>query len=250
LPSRARQAENARLIDERLSGAPLEALRRAIGPAAGASAAAERDRSLAFEDLPAEARAGLATFRLGEADRNGTLVVVGGGWTREETARVVAGLPGVRLVDPAREISALFAAQRRGALAVVGASLAAILAIAAFRFGGRAALRVIAPPVAAVLLAPLVSAALFGPGFTFFDAMALALVAALGADYALFWAEAAEGRRPVALLSIALASATTLLAFGLLAFSSVRAVAAFGSTVFVGIVLAALFAPLARGRAR
>jgi predicted exporter len=73
--------------------------------------------------------------------------------------------------------------------------------------------------------------------------MALFLVLAFGTDYAVFQAEAVKTVLPgIALLFSCL---TTLSSFGLLAFTSFNVTKVFGETLFIGIVLAFLFSPLA-----
>jgi hypothetical protein len=107
---------------------------------------------------------------------------------------------------------------------------------------------VMAPPVIAVLLAP-VLLMLVGQSFTFFHAMALVLLLSIANDYAVFSAESPAARRSVTLLAVWMAAMTTLLSFGLLAVSGVPAVHNFGSTMLIGILLAFFAAPLAsRGR--
>jgi predicted exporter len=113
-----------------------------------------------------------------------------------------------------------------------------------WRYGGRSALRVMAPSVAAVALAPSL-AALMGVGFTFFNAMALVLVLSIGVDYSVFCRETSGVRKPVTMLAVALAALSSLLSFGLLALSRVFAVHAFGVTMLIGISLAFLLAPAA-----
>jgi predicted exporter len=54
----------------------------------------------------------------------------------------------------------------------------------------------------------------------------------------------------VTMLAVVLAAGTALLSFGLLAMSEVAAVRSFGSTMALGILLAFLLAPMARGDAR
>ncbi len=75
--------------------------------------------------------------------------------------------------------------------------------------------------------------------------MGLILVLAIGVDYATFCAETDQAHRPVTMLAVLLDMVTTLLSFGLLAFSSVFAVHAFGLTMLLGILIAFLLAPLA-----
>jgi predicted exporter len=115
----------------------------------------------------------------------------------------------------------------------------------AWRYGLKGAVKVMAPPLLAVLLAPALRA-WFGGAFTFFDGMALVLVLSIGVDYSIFLAETSPQRQRVTMLAVTMAAATTLLSFGLLALSSVQAVHAFGSTMLIGIFLAFLLSPLAR----
>ena len=70
-----------------------------------------------------------------------------------------------------------------------------------------------------------------------FRLFALLLVIGLSIDYAVFAREAGSHASPT-LLAIALSALTTLLSFGLLGLSSTPALAEFGSTVVLGVVIA------------
>jgi predicted exporter len=159
-------------------------------------------------------------------------------------AAAAAGLPGVRLVDPAAEFSALLGKYRTRAAVLLGASLLLMAPLLLWRYGPRGGIRVLLPPLLAVVLTPALRA-LGGAGFTFFDAMALVLVLSVGVDYAVFVAETTRERRNVTLLAVALAALTTLMSFGMLAWSEARAVHAFGATMLVGVTLVFLLVPLA-----
>ncbi len=158
----------------------------------------------------------------------------------------LAGAPGVQLVSLADDWSALFGVYRRQALWLLGFSVLLMLPLLGWRYRW-ATPRVLAPSLAAVLLAPPI-AALFGLAFTFFNAMALVLVLSIGVDYAVFCRETPAERRGVTALAILLAAVSTTLSFGMLAASQVFAVQAFGSTMLIGIGIAWLLAPLAGGR--
>jgi predicted exporter len=101
------------------------------------------------------------------------------------------------------------------------------------------------PAGLAVVLVPAFMAIL-GQPYTFFHAMAQVILLAIGTDYAIF---CAEGAGSTSLLAVWLAAITSLLSFGLLAFSRVPAVHGFGSAMLIGIILSAALAPLAH-RAR
>jgi predicted exporter len=73
------------------------------------------------------------------------------------------------------------------------------------------------------------------------------LVVAVGSNYALFFERAGGAPAPRVLASIALANATTVIGFGVLATSSVPVLRAIGATVALGTLLALAFAALLSG---
>ena len=76
--------------------------------------------------------------------------------------------------------------------------------------------------------------------------MGLFLVLGIGFDYAIFYAESNDPKHhKQTVLAIFLSSITTLMSFGLLAFSSFPVIHSFGLIVFLGILFAYLFAPIA-----
>jgi predicted exporter len=152
--------------------------------------------------------------------------------------------PDIKVISPAEDLSRLFGVYRRYAIGLIGLSMLLMLPLLTWRYGLRGGVRVLAPSVAAVVLAPPL-AALFGVTFTFFNAMALVLVMAIGIDYSVFCRETRGERKPVTLLAVGLAAVSTILSFGLLALSGVFAVQAFGATVLIGISIAFLLAPAA-----
>ncbi|WP_409522560.1 MMPL family transporter [Nitrincola sp. MINF-07-Sa-05] len=82
----------------------------------------------------------------------------------------------------------------------------------------------------------------FQSQLTLFNLVAVLLVLALALDYAVFFAS--ELPLPEVIQAVSLSALTSGVAFGLLSFSQTPAIAAFGLTVFSGVALAALFAPL------
>jgi predicted exporter len=128
-----------------------------------------------------------------------------------------------------------------------GAGLAIVLLLAASLRSLPRLARVVLPLAAAVLcvVGGLVAA---GVQLTLLHLVGLLLVVAVGSNYSLLFDR--RGRlepsasRPEAtrlLVSVALAMATTILTFGVLAFSSVPVLGMIGSTVAPGVVLAFLF---------
>ena len=158
-------------------------------------------------------------------------------------ASMAGNFKNVRFIDPVADFSTLIGKYRQRAYLLLALSAALMTPVLLWRYG-RSGLRVIFPPVLAVCLT-LGYRALNGGAFTFFDAMALVLVLSIGVDYAIFCAESFGERRPVTMLAVFKDVLTTLLSFGLLAFSSVTAVQSFGLTMLIGITLAFCLAPIA-----
>lgn len=156
---------------------------------------------------------------------------------------IPAGMPWVQEVEPLAKIEATFAAIRvRGSYAVAAAWLL-MLGVLSYRYGLRGGLRVLAPAVfgAGTALGML---GLAGLPLNIFSLVALILVLGIGADYALFLREA-NANLASARLATTMAAATSLLSFGMLTFSSLPALQAFGFATATGVLAAFLAAPLA-----
>lgn len=151
---------------------------------------------------------------------------------------------GVRFVDPTADFSRLLGTYRSRAISMTAISVLVVASFLTWRYGPREAFWTILPPIVSALLVPAVLS-LVGEPFTFFHAMGLVLVVAIGVDYTIFCVETPTGHHSITMLAILLATFTTLLSFGLLGLSSARAVQAFGFTLLIGIVAAYLLSPLA-----
>ncbi|MBK8158049.1 MAG: hypothetical protein IPK59_04450 [Rhodospirillaceae bacterium] len=175
----------------------------------------------------------------------GQQVIALDGLTDVEALRAaISDMAGVRVLDPAGDFTERLGHYRERALWLIGLSALMMVIPLTWRYGLKGGLVVLVPPVAALILAPALIA-LTGEGISFFHVMGLILVLAIGVDYATFCAEADLADRPVTMLAVLLDMATTLLSFGVLAFSSVFAVHAFGLTMLLGILIAFLLAPIA-----
>lgn len=128
-----------------------------------------------------------------------------------------------------------------------GAGLAIVLLLAASLRSLPRLARVVLPLAAAVLcvVGGLVAA---GVQLTLLHLVGLLLVVAVGSNYSLLFdrrgrlePSASRSEATRMLVSVALAMATTILTFGVLAFSSVPVLGMIGSTVAPGVVLAFLF---------
>jgi predicted exporter len=246
VPSVARQRQNREMVRRELDGPILTEHLRQLGleqvepppaedtPFLTLAETAAKDGPLRFLSplLLQSGQGALHVVKLDGVVRPGALTTA------------AAGLPGVRMIDPAGDFSRLLGKYRNRALSLLALSATLMTPLLLWRYGWRGAPRVIAPPLLAVLLAPALRG-WFGASFTFFDGMALVLVLSIGVDYSIFLAETSSQRQRVTMLAVVMAAATTLLSFGLLALSSVQAVHAFGTTMLIGILLAFLFSPLA-----
>lgn len=157
-------------------------------------------------------------------------------------AAAADGVDGVRFVDPLAQTASTFAHLRVRAtwLVIIGYLLICMLLVA--RYGAREALRVMYPPLVAVGIT-LGALGWLGEPVNVFVVVALILILGLGRDYAVFLREVgARARAPA--LAVSLSALTTLLSFGLLAFSRIPALHAFGLATGVGILASVLLAPL------
>jgi predicted exporter len=244
VPSIARQKENLELVRTRLMTPHLAAYLARTGYE-GKFDYSATGRFLRPEDLP---RTGplslLSILDIAGRDHRAHIVLLQNVTNPAGVEKAIDDIGGVRLVRLPDEWSRLFADYRRYAIGLLGLSAALMYPMLGWRYGWVSGLRVMAPSLLAVALAPPL-AALGGVAFTFFNAMALVLVLSIGVDYAVFCRETSGVRKPVTMLAILLAALSTIFSFGMLAFSRVFAVHAFGMTMLIGISLAFLFAPAA-----
>jgi predicted exporter len=244
VPSAERQRDNRRLRRSALEEPILARHLARLGlPPAGVDVAASDRQVLTLgEALASDAIPFLRDLVLGP----GLQVVALQGLAQAEAVRAaVAGVPGVRFVDPTADFSRLLGKYRLRAMLLTAASGLFMFVALTWRYGLAGSAWVMLPAGIAVVLVPAFMAIL-GQSYTFFHAMAQVILLAIGTDYAIF---CAEGASSTSLLAVWLAAITSLLSFGLLAFSRVPAVHGFGSAMLIGIILSAALAPLAH-RAR
>jgi predicted exporter len=180
-----------------------------------------------------------------ESNTEGSDLVLLNGVSRPSEIRaLVETVPGVRFVDPTRDVTRLLGEYRTRAIVLMVVSVLLMSPVLLWRYGVRGAFCIFLPPTIAVVAAPLL-VALAGISFTFFGAMALVLVLSIAFDYAVFCRETKPSRRSSTMLGIWLAMLATLLSFGLLVFSHTYAIHAFGATLLVGTLIACVLSPLA-----
>jgi predicted exporter len=192
------------------------------------------------------------------------LVPRGGGWAAMmplrgvsrpgEIARELAAAAGsgAVLLDLKGESERMYRDYRREALqhSLLGALAITVLLAVTLRSAARV-FDVLAPLVAAVVLTA-AGLLLAGGTLSMFHLVGLLLVVAVGSNYSLFFERrAVSGEdRERTVVSLAFACLSTVIGFGLLAFSRVPLLSALGSTVGAGAVLALVFsAALSRSEA-
>lgn len=156
-------------------------------------------------------------------------------------------LEGVHYLDQNAFLSRVYGSYRGQLLRLVGLGLLAVLALLAWRYRRlRATLAAFLPALLAALTT-LAVMALAGFPIHLLHVAALLLVLSMGADYGIFLAEsrAHPAGLSATLLSVAIACATTILAFGLLGLSSAPVLRAIGLTCGLGVSLALVLAPAA-----
>ncbi|MFB2683109.1 MMPL family transporter [Shewanella mangrovisoli] len=175
-------------------------------------------------------------------DSHGAIVLLGG---IEDIAALKARFaedPQVQLIDKVADISTVMGHYRLLTLKLLGLALVIALLLFSLSFGvKRAALVVAVPALAAVLTLAILG--LVGSPLSLFHALALILVFGIGIDYSLFFASAAQHGKAV-MMAVFMSACSTLLAFGLLAFSQTQAIHYFGLTLSLGIGFTFVLSPL------
>lgn len=156
----------------------------------------------------------------------------------------IADIPWVSVLDGSETYSSGLREMREKATYSLLAGIAFILGCFVWRQGLRKGIAVMLAPACAALSAPAV-AAMIGIEMNFFSVMACFLVFALGADYSLFQSAAHSDDKDRAYLAVSFSALSTLLVFGLLAFSAIPVLQTMGSVVVLGVIIAWLLAPVA-----
>lgn len=164
----------------------------------------------------------------------------------EELGALASRLPGVTFVDKAGSVSELFRSFRESGVRWLAGALMLVLCVLKFRYSWGVALRVLLPTLLAMGLT-LAACGVMGKALTLFNVMGLMLVLGIGVNYAIFLREGGSNAAAT-LAGVALSAGTTLLSFGLLAFSSMPALSGFGLTLLLGIGIAVLLSPLSMDR--
>lgn len=155
---------------------------------------------------------------------------------------IAADLKGITFVDKAGSISELLKNYREwGSVWILGL-IALVYGVLFVRYRGLQALVIMTPTLLAISLTFGVFGYLHIP-LSLFNIMALMLVLGVGVNYSIFLREGGV-HAAASLAGVFLSAGTTLLSFGLLAFSSMQALSSFGLTLLIGVGIAVLVAPM------
>jgi predicted exporter len=241
-------------LQRALAGLPVKAA--VLAPFLGAVEQARGGGILTRADLTGTSFAAAVDALLAPTARGYTALLpvsaASGDLTETAVARVRAAVTAedqqAVVLDLKGETDRLYLSYLRQAIAL---SLAGFLAIAvllaAVLRSPRRVARVLTPLVLAVLA---VAALLVGLGheLTILHLIGMLLIVAVGSNYALFFDRGAaaphSGSLPLTLTSLLVANLATVLAFGVLASSSVPMLADLGSAVAPGALFALLFAAM------
>ena len=162
---------------------------------------------------------------------------------REALAK--ANVAGASFLDLKDELDRLYSGYLHRALAMSAIGLVAIVALLFLALRSASRVATVMAPLAAGVAVVAAAHVLLGTRLSILHLVGLLLVVAVGSNYALFFdrlAFAASTGTPRTLASLALANATTVASFGLLAFSSIPVLHAIGSTVAAGAFATLVFA--------
>ncbi|MCB5183728.1 MMPL family transporter [Methylobacillus gramineus] len=252
VPSRQRQADNRSLwsntvfADEKQLSSMLEeaGLRDEVAIEQITAFKASADNRL---ELASWLEQPLSTpFRhlwLGKTDQGYAAIVLPQGIKHLEHLRqATAGLPHVTFVDKAGSVSTLFEHYRQWSSLWLLGAIGLIFLVLSMRYHWQQSLIILMPTVLAMVL----TLSLFGYlhiALTLFNMMGLMLVLGVGVNYAIFLREGGI-HAAATLAGVLLSAGTTLLSFGMLAFSSMPALSSFGLTLLIGIAVSAFLAPM------
>jgi predicted exporter len=245
IPSAAHQRENLAIQRMLINGEYLQAHMHELG----FSNAAQRDALAGFpEDFRALTPAvleglqlpvGLGGFLGCDAAECASWLPVPNKVSAHALSVMLASQPGVVLVDPVADINNRLARFHGTVLLVLGAGSGLITVMLALFWGWRLALRLAMLPVMSCVFSLAVCGYIDGH-YSIVNLLALLLIIGVGLDYAIFRAFTRAEDQPATSLAIALSALTSVLAFGMLAFSSTPLIASFGQTIAFGLVFAYL----------
>ena len=197
---------------------------------------------LTINDLPDFLQQQLYTPVAGQgAPRHVSLILLREAKFGVSESQQLAALGFVQVFDPIADASSRVAGVRQHLNAGLAAAVIVAIVLLSWNYGVQRAAAISLFLLIAVCSALNLSL-LLGQTLTLFHMVGVLLVVALAMDYAIFFASKLETAEVQ--LAVGLSAITSMLAFGMLAFSQTPVIAGFGQTILVGIMVAVLIAPL------
>ncbi|WP_326539589.1 MMPL family transporter [Pseudorhodoferax sp.] len=231
------------------AGGPLPATR--LGPFVADVEKARQAAPLSAGQVQGSAHATLATLvdalllRRADGSASALLPLQPAGDTALDNsvlAQALHGLAGTQLIDTGLELRTLYQRYLHEALSQVLLGAAAVLLLIGLMLRSLPRLAAVCLPLLLAVLLAMGGLAAFGVPLGILHLVGLLLVVALGSNYTLFFdlLQHGGGSDDDTLASLLLANLTTVLAFGLLACSSIPVLSALGRVVMPGALLALL----------
>lgn len=243
VPSYERQRDSLRLQREIAAGDSLAAHMRSLGFEAAdveaqLQAPAQEYKLLQLEQLAKlQLPIGIAGFLGCNNGECASWVRVSGVRSADAIAKVADKFAQVEWVNPLADINAGIASYRNAVAGMLLAAIAVTLAFLSMVMGWRSALHTLLLPLSTCLGALLIYGAIHG-SYSIINLMALLLVLGVSLDYAIFRAFTQPKEQSATTLAITLSAITSVLAFGMLSFSSTPVISSFGQTIVIGLALA------------
>lgn len=167
-----------------------------------------------------------------------------------------SGVKEAYFIDMSIETNKLYSGYMREAVLLALCGLAAMTVLLGFSIRSASGLARVMVPLITAVLSVAAFFMLTGERMTILHLVGLLLIVAVGSNYALFFAqpptivitnpdtgeaESVAQIKPTTLASLIFANMTTVIGFGVLAFSSVPILSAIGKTVGIGVVLALVY---------
>ncbi|MCF6775306.1 MMPL family transporter [Thiotrichales bacterium 19X7-9] len=250
IPTKAQQEANYRLVQKKLMGKTLVNYLKSIGiDAKKAQEIAHKLSKMPFDPLTVKdwlespASDQLEFLWLGKTDHlHASMMLISDQIGYQKLANLLKVYPYAEVVNQAKDISNVFKTYRERLSWLLGCAFVLLFLLLFARYGIKKAISYILVPLASASLG-LAVLGLFSVPLTLFNILAMILVLGIAVDYILFFAETHASYQST-MLAVMLSAITTVLSFGLLAFSSTPVVHYFGLSVFVGIACAFLLSPV------
>lgn len=243
IPAASTQRENLALLRLIEARGLFSAHMATLGFDSAAVRASRAQLAAEFEPVELELLSTLE-LPLGIAGYLGCMEDVCASWLRlagvessEALADLAQAQPGLRLIDPVEDVNASLAVYRDAVAVMLLLALLLTLGFLSAVMGVRNALRTLLLPVASCLTTLLILSLWHG-SYSIINLMALLLVLGVGLDYAIFRAFTEPAAQAATTLAITLSALTSILAFGMLSFSSTPVISGFGQTIALGLLLA------------